>query len=152
MAEYLYCPRLTGVLMRNLFLLFFLLAGLPLAALAQVPFPTLAQPVMTFSFEDKDWGIAPTARPKRPPYHAPTPTSLPGARVIKTLELKELLLANKSVLVIDVLDSRERRSVPGSFWMSGAGDGEFYATEKARFAVALDKLTGADKARPLVFL
>lgn len=122
-------------------------------AFGQVPFPQLPQPIATFSFEDKDWGVQATTTPNRGPrYHAPTPTSIPGARVIKTLELKALLEANKSVVLIDVLDSKGRRSIPGAFWMSGAGDGQFFAAEKSRFSAALERLSGGDKTRPVVFL
>jgi hypothetical protein len=93
----------------------------------QVPFPQLPQPVTTFAFEDKDWRVEATATPKKgPQYHAPTPTSIPGARVIKTLELKALLESNKNVVVVDVLDSKTRTSVPGAYWMSGGGDGPFF--------------------------
>lgn len=124
----------------------------PAIAFGQAPFPQLPQPIAAFSFEDKDWGIEATASPKRSPYHAPTPTTIPGARVIKTLELKGLLESNKNVVVIDVLDSKTRKSIPGAFWLSGAGDGQFFAAEKSRFATALEKLTGGDKTRPIVFL
>ncbi len=119
---------------------------------AQVAFPSLPQPVQTFAFEDKDWSIQPVTSAKGAPFHAATPTTLPGARVIKTLELKALLDARKDVVVIDVLDSKTRKTIPGAFWMSGAGDNRFYGAEKTRFAAALDKLTSADKSRPLVFL
>lgn len=124
----------------------------PTHILGQVTFPPVAQLVATFSFEDKDWGIEATTTPTRPPYHARTPTLIPGARVIKTLELKALLESNKQVVVIDVLDSGTRTSIPGAFWMSGAGDGQFFAAENRRFATALEKLTGGDKNRPIVFL
>jgi PQQ-dependent catabolism-associated CXXCW motif protein len=119
----------------------------------QVPFPKLPQPVTTFSYEDKEWNVEATASPKRGPrYHAPTPTSIPGGRVIKTLELKGLLEASKSVVVIDVLEARTRESIPGAFWLSGAGDGQFFAAETARFSIVLEKLTGGNKAQPIVFL
>ena len=114
----------------------------PTLTLGQVTFPQVTQPVATFSFEDKDWGIEATTTPTRPPYHARTPTSIPGARVIKTLELKALLDSNKQVVVIDVLDSGTRKSIPGAFWMFGAGDGIFFAAENRRFATALEKLMG----------
>jgi rhodanese-related sulfurtransferase len=78
--------------------------------------------------------------------------SIPGARMIKTLELKALLDANKQVVVIDVLDSKTRTTVPGAYWMPGAGDSRFYGAEKSRFAAALEKLVGSDKNRPIVFL
>lgn len=121
-------------------------------ALAQVPWPELPQPTMAFSYEDKDWQVPPVASPKPPPYHAPTPVSIPGARVIKTLELKALLAANDKVLVIDVLDSKTRTTIPGAYWLPGAGDGRFYAAEKSRFADVLHRLTAGDTSRPIVFL
>ena len=133
-------------------LLGFFVCILPAAAFAQVPFPELLQPVTTFSFEDKDWKIEPTTRVKKAPYHGPTPLTIAGARVIKTMELKELLESTKDLVVIDVLDSKERKSVPGAFWMPGAGDGQFFGAEKSRFSAALDKITEGNKSRPIVFL
>lgn len=136
--------------MRYLLVMLFLLTTH--LALGQVPFPQLPQPITAFSYEDKDWQVGPVASPKRAPYHAPTPVSIPGARVIKTLELKALLANNDKVVVVDVLDSKTRTTIPGAYWLSGAGEGQFFAAEKGRFASALDKLTGADKSRPIVFL
>jgi PQQ-dependent catabolism-associated CXXCW motif protein len=131
----------------------FLACLCPVLVLGQVPFPQGPhQSITTFSFEAKDWGIEAATTPKTAPYHAPTPISIPGARVIKTLELKGLLESNKNVVVVDVLDSKTRKSIPGAFWMVGAGDGQFFAAEKTRFSTALDKLTGGEKSRPVVFL
>jgi PQQ-dependent catabolism-associated CXXCW motif protein len=106
----------------------------------------------TFANEDKDWGVSPTSTPRKSQYHAPTPRAVPGGRVVKTMELRNLLDRDKAVVVIDVLDSKERTTVPGALWMPGAGSGEFYAVEKRKFADALVKLTGGDLNRPLVFL
>lgn len=78
--------------------------------------------------------------------------SIPGARVIKTLELKAFLESNRNLIVIDVLGSKNRQSIPGALWMAGAGDGQFFGAEKSRFSTALDKLTAGDKTRPIVFL
>lgn len=108
--------------------------------------------ITSFSFEDKDWQIDSTARPKKAPYHGPTPTTVPGARVIKTLELKAMLDSNKNLVVIDVLDVRNRKSIPGALLLAGAGDGQFFGGEKSRFATALEKITVGDKDRPIVFL
>jgi PQQ-dependent catabolism-associated CXXCW motif protein len=135
--------RVLGALLVSIF---------PALAFGQVPFPQVPQPMISFSFEDKNWNVEATATPKSGLPHAPTPTTIPGARVIKTLELKALLEANKNVVVVDVLDSRTRKSIPGAYWLSGAGDGQFFAAEKSRFSAALEKLTGGDKTRPLVFL
>ncbi|HNC85173.1 MAG TPA: rhodanese-like domain-containing protein [Nitrospira sp.] len=130
----------------------FLVSFFPTFVFGQVPFPELPQPITTFSFEDKDWSVEATTSPKRGAAHAPTPTSIPGARVIKTLELKALLETNKNVLVVDVLESKTRKSIPGAFWMSGAGDGRFFGAEKSRFSTVMEKLTTGDKNRPVVFL
>jgi len=121
----------------------------PIFCLGQVPFPQLPQPITAFGFEDKDWAVAPVTSPRRVA-HGPTPKSIPGARVIKTLELKELVSTEKSVVVIDVLNTN--RSVPGAFAMTGAGDGQLFSAEKSRFSAAIEKLTQGDKNRPLVFL
>ena len=131
----------------------FLTSLLPALVFGQVPFPPLTpQPVAAFSFEGKDWNVEAPTIPRSGTAHAPTPTSIPGARVIKTLQLKTLLETEKNAVMVDVLDSKTRNSIPGAFWLSGAGSGQFYAAEKSRFATALEKLTGGDKARPLVFL
>ena len=79
----------------------------PVWTVGQVEIPKPSQ-VQAFSYEDKDWGVAPTSSPQGPPFGKPTPTSIPGARRINTLELKALLDANKQVVVIDVLDSKTR--------------------------------------------
>lgn len=78
--------------------------------------------------------------------------AIPGARVIKTLELKALLESNKSLIVIDVLGGKNRRSIPRAIWMEGAGDGQFFSAEKSRFSAVLEKLTEGDKTRPIAFL
>jgi PQQ-dependent catabolism-associated CXXCW motif protein len=127
------------------------LIGVPSLSMAQ-SFPGPVSAPTTFADEDKDWGVAPTTTPRRRNYHAPTPTSIPGAKVIKTLELKALVDQNKAAVVIDVLDSKDSQTIPGAYWLAGAGDGNFYGAEKARFSAALDGFTKADKNAPVVFL
>jgi PQQ-dependent catabolism-associated CXXCW motif protein len=107
-----------------------------------------------FANEGKDWGVAPTTTARRSSsgYHAATPLTIPGAKVIKTGALKALLDMDKSVVVVDVLDGKDRVSIPGAYWMQGGGEGVLYGAEKSRFAAALEKLTAGDKSRSLVFL
>lgn len=131
--------------------LFVILLCAALCAHAQVAFPPPERD-QAFAYEDKDWGVAPTTSEKRQPVHSPTPTSIPGGRVIRTLELKALLSAHPEVVVVDVLDGSGRRTVPGAHWMSGAGSPGFYGAETSRFQAALEKLTEGDKSRPLVFV
>lgn len=101
----------------------------PLFCFGQVPFPQLLQPMATFSLETKDWGIDATTSPKQAA-HNPTPITIPGARVIKTLELKALVEINKKIIVVDVLDDTSRSSIPGAVWLPGAGDGRLFGAEK----------------------
>ena len=68
------------------------------------------------------------------------------------LWLKGPLGSDKLVIVVDVLDSKTRTTIPGAYWMPGAGLGQFYGAETRAFAAALDKLSGGNKNRPLVFL
>lgn len=109
-------------------------------------------PAIVYANEDRDFGIAPTRTPKRSPYHAPTPMDIPGGKVIRTVDLKKLLDVDKSVIVVDVLDTKDRATIPGAIWLHGAGSGGFFAAEKSRFAAALHQLSSGDKARALVFL
>ena len=111
-----------------------------------------AAATQAFAYEDEDFGVSPTPDPKRAPYHAKTPLEIPKGKRIRTLDLKRMLEADPKPAVIDVLETRERTTIPGAVWMKGAGSGEFYAAEKSRFASALEKLLAGDKSRPLVFL
>jgi PQQ-dependent catabolism-associated CXXCW motif protein len=113
-----------------------------------------SKPVQDRAFADeaRDWGIEPSTTPQGPPHGKPTPTTIPGAKVIRALALKALLDANKQVIVVDVLNSNSRETVPGAYWLPGAGDGRFYGAEKSRFAAAMEKVVGPDKNRPVVFM
>lgn len=142
--------RVTSILVSAAFLL--ILGVQSTNVRSQVAFPTVSSGEPGYAMEDKDWGISPTSNVKKKPYHSPTPTTIPGARVISTTELQQLLKENKDVLVVDVLDSNARKSIPGAVWMVGAGSGDFYMAEKERFAAAMDKLTDRNKSRPVVFL
>ena len=86
-----------------------------------------------FANEGRDWGVPATDTARQAAINTPTPRAIPGGRVIKTLELKALLDANKDVIVIDVQDSATRTTIPGAHWVHGAGSGQFFRSERARF-------------------
>jgi quinoprotein dehydrogenase-associated probable ABC transporter substrate-binding protein/PQQ-dependent catabolism-associated CXXCW motif protein len=98
-------------------------------------------------------------------YRAPVPAALTGATTVSTQELERLITERQPVL-IDVLPKQrkpkdrddaqiwiepKRQSLPGSVWLPNVGLGELSPDFAAYFATELAKLTGGDKARPIVF-
>lgn len=105
-----------------------------------------------YADEDRDWGVAPSAQLRRPPYSAPTPREIPGGRVATTLELKAMLDGAGPPLVIDVISGEGHISIAGALWLPGAGHGTHFVDPlQALFAERLGRLTGGDKSRPLAF-
>ena len=129
------------------------LVALALAAWAGVS-PGLAQGLPgggIFGEEDRDWNVPPTQTLRKADYHAPTPRSIPGGRVVTTGELAAMLTRENRPWLIDVLGGGMHRTISGAFWMSGAGDGEMTREEEQRFLKALGSFSGGDKSRPFVF-
>jgi PQQ-dependent catabolism-associated CXXCW motif protein len=122
------------------------LAGLLLVAAAAV-----APAGESFGEEDRSWSVAPPADYRARDYHAPTPDGVPGARVVTTAELKEMLAREQRPLLVDVLSGPAHRTLPGSLWLHNGGLGDFNAEEEKRFLDALARIAGHDKAREIVF-
>jgi len=129
-----------------------LMAVLPVVAGAQITIPAVQSRAVSFAFEDVDWGVPPTRIPRDEAYHAPTPSTIPGARVIRTLDLKALLESDRRVVVVDVVPGPGRRSVPGAWAFPGFGEGSFSPDARYFYAKALEIVTAGDKSSPLVFL
>lgn len=104
-----------------------------------------------YAEEARDWGVPPTQVLRTVGYHSPTPTRIPGGRVITTGELEALLAENPKPYLIDVLGGGVHRTIAGAFWMLGAGAGDMSREEEERFAKAIAAFAGGDKGRPLVF-
>jgi PQQ-dependent catabolism-associated CXXCW motif protein len=98
-------------------------------------------------------------------YRAPVPTTLKGATVLSTAALERLIGEQQPVL-IDVLPKarkpagREasqlwieprRDDLPGSVWLPNVGYGELPPESASYFRTGLDRLSGGDKSKPLVF-
>ncbi|HET6469629.1 MAG TPA: quinoprotein dehydrogenase-associated putative ABC transporter substrate-binding protein [Geminicoccaceae bacterium] len=98
-------------------------------------------------------------------YRAPVPKTLAGATVVDTAALRRLIAAERPVLV-DVLPLQRkppgrdpkalwiepaRDGIPGTVWLPNAGYGELTPEFAAWFASHLERLTGGDRDRPLVF-
>jgi PQQ-dependent catabolism-associated CXXCW motif protein len=104
-----------------------------------------------YADEDKDWGVPPTRVLRTVGYHSPTPTRVPGGKVVTTGELKALLQREPRPFLIDVLGGTVHSTIAGAFWMVGAGAGDMDKDEETRFAKAIAGFAGGDKARPMVF-
>ncbi len=128
------------------------LAGFSLVAQAQVALSDAGAAQTTYYHEATDKGVAATTSFRRSNFHAVTPTSIPGGRVIRTLDLKKLLDTGAAVTVVDVLDSQNRSTVPGAAWLPEGGKTFAGAAERSRFETALQALTANDKSRAVVFL
>lgn len=108
----------------------------------------------SFADEDKDYGVAPKDSLVTTKYHSKTPLTVPGARTIKTLALKQMMSSDPPPIIVDVLNGKPgvKLTLPSAVWLAGAGDGRVFAAERERFAKVLASLTGSDKSRPIVFL
>jgi len=102
-----------------------------------------------FADEDKDWGVPPRKQPRADRYHAPTPKDLPGARTIRTMELRAMQSQTPAPILIDVLGGDGHRTIRGSHWLKGAGLAA--GPEVERLRLDLERLTAGRKAAPLVF-
>ena len=127
-------------------------ALLAAAALCAMPVhaQTAAKPGV-YADEDRDWGVPPATQLRTVGYHGPTPTRIPGGRVVTTSELKALLEQPARPYIIDVLGGGVHRTIAGAFWMIGAGAGDMDRDEEKRFAGAIAGFAGGDKSRPMVF-
>ncbi len=98
-------------------------------------------------------------------FKAPVPATLEGATVLGTAALRQLLSDEQPILV-DVLpkarkpEGRDpsqlwvephREDIPGSVWLPNVGFGELSPDLAAYMRTELDRLTGGDRAKPLVF-
>ena len=108
-----------------------------------------------FAEEDRDWGVVPPTTLRRPPYAAPTPIEIPGARSVRTDELKRLLAAQAEAekpLLFDVASGEGHVTLAGGLWWPGIGRGEnFLDTIQGEVANRLKEVTGGKKTRLLVF-
>lgn len=98
-------------------------------------------------------------------FKAPVPATLKGATVLDTAALRRLLSDDRPILV-DVLpkarkpEGRDpsqlwvephRDDLPGSAWLPNVGFGELSPDVAAYMRTELERLTGGDKAAPVVF-
>ena len=103
-----------------------------------------------YADESKDWGISEMSRPKGPPYSAPTPLKVPGAKTVTTDDLKAMLATDPKLIVIDALGSSTMIESAHGLG-NGIGEQRMFGKDVAMFPKALEALTGGDKGKPIVF-
>jgi PQQ-dependent catabolism-associated CXXCW motif protein len=97
-------------------------------------------------------------------YRAPTPSALRGAQVITTAQAEAIWRA-KSGVFVDVMPhvvrpanlpagtlwrGKQRLNIPGSTWLADTGYGELSAAVEGYLKQGLERITGGDRAKPLV--
>ena len=106
----------------------------------------------TYGIEGKDWNVAQTTEIRTKKFHAPTPRFHPLAATISTKELHEQIIGPEPPLLIDVLEGKNHRSVPGTLWLKGAGLGDDREENvDARLGAKLEEITDGDRMRSIVF-
>ena len=98
-------------------------------------------------------------------FRAPVPCALAGATVVSTEALR-LRIEQDSPLLVDVLPSPRRpeglaegtpwlpptrRNIPGTVWLPNTGFGELPVEEEVYLRANLERLTGGDRSRSVVF-
>jgi hypothetical protein len=97
--------------------------------------------------EDADFGL-PSDGVLHTDYEAPTPTTVPGARTIRTLDLAKLI-EQRQPLMLDT--SASGVSIPGAVALWGAGICGGTSDEyQQRLARKMQQLTGGDRTVPIV--
>lgn len=107
-------------------------------------------PMASASSEGQDFGVAPTSqlRPTQQ-LHGPTPTSIPGGRVIATQQLVQLLQGGQPVVLLDVLGGPQL--IPGAVPVVPAAQGGGFSDEVQQgYGQYLAQVTGGDTSRLLV--
>jgi PQQ-dependent catabolism-associated CXXCW motif protein len=127
------------------------LLALPAALYAVQGYAQAGAKPGVYADEDRDWGVPPATQLRTVGYHEPTPTRIPGGKVVTTAELKALLEQPSRPYIIDVLGGGVHRTIAGAFWMIGAGAGDMDRDEEKRFAGAIAGFAAGDKSRPMAF-
>lgn len=104
-----------------------------------------AEARQTYGDEGTDFGVGPRNSVQQT-VSAPTPTTIPGAKLITTGELKNAMDAGRGFILIDVL-AGGHFGLPNAKFMPGIG----MPYPPSNVPAALLSVTGGEKATPLVF-
>ncbi len=99
-------------------------------------------------------------------YRSPVPATLEGATVVDTADAVEALMRERSPILLDVLPAArepeapaegriwqtpEHETLPGAVWLANTGYGVLPDETQSFFKSSLERLTGGDKDRALLF-
>lgn len=106
----------------------------------------------SFADEDKNFGVPPVSSLLPVGYHEPTPTTVAGGKLISTYDLHKLMTGGNQPVVINSLMGDTTELIPGSVWLSGAGNsGRFNDAVSRRLDERLQQLTGGNRDKDIVF-
>ena len=109
-------------------------------------------PDQLFADEGRDYGTPPVSSLIPHNYRGPTPVTLAGGQLIATPALHLRLTSNDPPLLINTLPGPGPDMIPGSVWLSGAGqNGNFNDAVQNQLRQHLETLTEGDRNRLLVF-
>ena len=112
--------------------------------------PYVSQPSSN-SNELKDFGVQPTRQLYTGSPHGPTPTSIPGGKVITTGQLKSMVMnGQNNTLIFDVLNGQQ--SLPGAIpAVQAAAPGSFSDQIQQMMGQYLTQTTRGNKQAAMVF-
>ena len=113
--------------------------------------PEMAMPIGSASGEMQDFGVSPTGQLRASQQlHGPTPTSIPGGKVIGTRQLSQLLQGGQgNVLLLHAYGAPEQ--LPGAQAAGPAAQGGSFDDQVQReFGQYLRQASGGDTSRMLV--
>ncbi|MEM8652523.1 MAG: rhodanese-like domain-containing protein [Pseudomonadota bacterium] len=100
-------------------------------------------------FETRDYGIAPTNQLRTSNFHAPTPTSIPGGKLITTTQLANAMQQGQQLILIDVLGGNS--TLPNAYAAPAmASPGHYRDRIQQQTAQWLGQITSSNRQFPLV--
>jgi PQQ-dependent catabolism-associated CXXCW motif protein len=106
-------------------------------------------PDQVTQLELQDFGIPPTSSLRGGPFHAATPTLIPGGQVVTTKALADAMNAGTRIVLIDVLGANY--SLPGAIMAPAlAQGGSFQDRLQQQATLWLGQVTGGDPSIPIV--
>ena len=113
--------------------------------------PSLQQSALNFADELTNFGVSPQSA-LQTSLGTPTPTSVPGARVVTTLELLKALQSGGNFLLVDAWDDTQHETIPGAVRIPFAGrPGSFSDDTQRRLFQELAAETNSNPGYPIVF-